>query len=272
MGQKIKFTKMHGSGNDFVMLDNRANTLPENKNLLAQRLCDRIAGIGADGLIIIESSNDSDFKMRIINQDGSEAEMCGNGARCAAHFAYSLGIVKNKMKFTTLAGPIGAEIVDDKINVRMIDPVDFEKDIELDLDKFGKMKAYYINTGVPHVVIFVDDIDDVDVKEMGRSIRYNKHFKPKGTNVNFVQVINSEIIKVRTYERGVENETLACGSGSTAAAIISGLEKGAAPPVKAHTRGGEILEINFKIEKYDEIREVYLKGSVHVSFHGEMEI
>jgi diaminopimelate epimerase len=264
----LNFTKMVGSGNDFIVLDNRENILGSDLENLAQKLCDRRNGIGADGLVIIENSTSSDFLMRIINADGSEAEMCGNGARCAAYYTYKNSITDKTMKFETLAGIIEAEVNNDSVKIKMIDPYDFKKDIELDCKEYGKVKIFFINTGVPHAVIFRDDIDSLDVEELGSFIRYHKYFEPKGTNVNFVKLIEKNTIQVRTYERGVENETLSCGSGSTASAIISSIEKNLLSPITVQTQSKENLIIHFDKEN-NNFKNVYLEGKVRLVFTGQ---
>jgi diaminopimelate epimerase len=290
--KKIDFYKMVGTGNDFVMIDNMKNDYELNEKLkdnsFVKNLCDRMNGIGSDGIILIEpkKTETSDFSMRIINSDGTEAEMCGNGARCITYFAYSVGVVKKTfMKFDTLAGEICGGIIvdnDDKklVKVKMINPHSLDFDKELDLPEIGKKKIYSINTGVPHAIVFVEngELEKVNVNKIGSFIRYNDVFAPKGTNVNFVEIAENtkHDIFVRTYERGVESETLSCGSGSTASAIISSLQKSLYTPISVHTKGKDILKIYFEKE-FDEnekltIKNVFLEGEVKIVYKGSFEI
>lgn len=272
----INFTKMVGSGNDFVVIDNRNNIFDGQNKALIKKLCNRIKGIGADGIILIEKSETADFKMRILNSDGSEADMCGNGARCAAYFASSQKIVLKSMKFETLAGIIEGEILDDgceakKVKVKMINPHSVRDDIYLDLPDLEQVRICSINTGVPHAVIFVENIKNIDVEEIGSFVRYNQAFMPSGTNVNFVKIKNQNEIIVRTYERGVENETLSCGSGSTASAIFSALKFDLKSPILVHTKSGEDLQIHFNKDG-ENIKDVYLEGLVEIVFNGNFNI
>lgn len=271
----INFTKMVGSGNDFVMIDNRNNIFDATNKPLIQKLSSRIKGIGDDGIILVETSKIADFKMRILNSDGSEAEMCGNGARCAAYFAYIQKIVGKIMKFETLAGIIEGEILDEagtkNVKVKMINPHSVRDDVYLDLPDLGQVQVCSINTGVPHAVIFVKNIRNVDIQEIGKFVRYNAAFMPSGTNVNFVKIKNENEIIVRTYERGVEAETLSCGSGSTASAIFSALQYSLKSPIIVHTKSDEDLTIHFK-KAGQEITDVYLEGLVEIVFEGNFNI
>ena len=210
--RKIKFTKMVASGNDFIITEVR------NLSELARQICDRKYGIGADGLLQLEKSKKSDIRMRIFNADGSEAEMCGNGARCAA-----LYLGKKKVSLETKAGIIKSEVNKDNVKIKLTEPKSIKLDIPI---KLGSriLKANFADTGVPHAVIFVEGLERIDVTGLGRAIRYHKQFSPKGANVNFVEIISKDLIKIRTYERGVEDETLACGTGSVASAIISSIK------------------------------------------------
>jgi len=264
----MEFYKYSGSGNDFIVIDNRKKILKGKKVFsFTKEICNRKEGVGADGVLLVENSSKADFKMRIINADGSEAEMCGNGARCIAAFAYyDLKIVKKDMKFETLAGIISGTIKKNSVKVKLTKPFDLKKDIEIKY-KGKKFNLFFLNTGVPHAVLFFNDISGINVKDMGSFIRYHKTFAPAGTNVNFVQIIDKHYILVRTYERGVEDETLACGTGSTASAILSSIVKGTESPVKIKTTGGEILKVYFSINNND-ILEAYLEGKVRKIFRG----
>jgi diaminopimelate epimerase len=243
---RLNFKKMVGTGNDFIVID----TGPKELNALAKKICDRKTGIGADGVLVIEKSKVADFRMRILNADGSEAEMCGNGLRCAVLYK---GIEK-KVKVETKAGIYEGEITgDNMVRIKMEEPKDLRLDFPLSVNT-RKIKANFINTGVPHAVVFVQGIDKIDVGAIGSAIRYHKEFKPKGTNVNFVEIIDAENVRIRTYERGVEGETLSCGTGSVASAIITNYKlpfnttKGKQitdSKINVHTQGG-ILKVDFK--------------------------
>ncbi len=266
----MEFFKYSGSGNDFIIIDNRDNVIKERDlKRSAILLCDRKKGIGADGLLLIEKSSCSFFKMRIINSDGSEAEMCGNGARCIAHFAFFKKVAPANMRFETLAGLIDAVVKDNtKVKVKLTQPYGLRKDIKISY-KNKKFILYYINTGVPHTVIFVNNnLDKVNIKDIGRYIRYHKYFAPAGTNVNFVKIIDKHNIEIRTYERGVEDETFACGTGATASAIISGIIRNIDSPVKVKTKSRERLKIYFKINQNDVVDNVYLEGKITPIFKG----
>lgn len=273
----IFFTKMQGGGNDFIIIDNRTNmTALENGKEAARRLCHRKFGIGADGLILIENPGTTrpttHFRWRFFNADGSEAEMCGNGARCAARFAYLSQIAPAQMRFETLAGVIDAEILTDsnQVRIRLSEPKNLKTDIHLTLND-QTVTVHFIDTGVPHVVVFVSDLENSPVVESGRVIRYHNEFQPKGTNVNFVQVLSPFEIAIRTYERGVEDETLACGTGATASAILSAIKGLCKPPVQVKTQGGDVLIIDFRLLD-DTAKDVSLTGPAVMVFDGRISI
>jgi diaminopimelate epimerase len=264
----INFYKASAAGNDFVLIDNRKKIIAQSDyQKLAHKICARKLSVGADGLLIVESNKACDFRMKYFNSDGSHATMCGNGARAIARFAFVSGIVKNKvMFFETDAGVVNAEILDDvNVNIKLFDPTNLQRNIKLDID--GKnYNVDFINTGVPHAVLIVDDIEDVPVVKLGRAIRMHKKFAPDGTNVDFVQK-KKDSIYVRTYERGVEDETLACGTGIIASAIISVLKDITLTPVKVISRGGDELEVSFK-QDHPHIHSVNLKGPAIITFRG----
>lgn len=264
---KIEFVKMVASGNDFVVIDNRREAIHGSKlHAFAKEACERNYGIGGDGLIAVEPSKKADFRMRIINPDGSEAEMCGNGARCIALFAKEKKIAGKKMSFETLAGVIEAEVDGDLVRLKMSDPTDLRRQVKLLIEN-EDYTAHFVNTGVPHTVIYVEDLDSWDVKRLGKEIRHHKTFAPKGTNVDFVEVQKGNSIRVRTYERGVEDETLACGTGVTASAIISAAMKDFKSPVVCLTEGGDKLKVYFK-RNGDGFTDVYLEGGAREVFSG----
>ena len=268
----IAFEKMSGTGNDFVIIDNRFSTIPaEEHRELARKLCRRMFSVGADGLILIRDSGCADFGWDFYNADGSTAEMCGNGSRCAARFAYRHGITRNrKMTLETIAGIVDIEICDpdDIVKVKMPPPRDFRFDLSVDFDDEERMVAF-VNTGVPHAVIYVDN-DEVPVKTWGRKVRFHKLFEPSGTNANFVQVLGKNTLKVRTYERGVEAETMACGTGAVASALVAAIQRGVDSPVEVVTSGGDTLTILFDIDDGPVADNVYLQGPTRLVFSGNL--
>ncbi|MDR3306480.1 MAG: diaminopimelate epimerase [Endomicrobium sp.] len=269
---EIKFSKLTAAGNDFVLIDNRTNIVPESDyQTLAKKLCDRKYSIGGDGLILLEKSSCKDFKMKYFNSDGSHASMCGNGGRSVAKFAYDLGVADSKMVFETDAGIINADILsENKVKLDLYDPKDLKRDIKIETnDRFFDID--FINTGVPHAVIFVDDIEKVDVFKYGREIRYHETFAPFGANVNFVQVAKNNTLFARTYERGVEDETLACGTGITASGVISVLKGFAKSPVNVIAKGGDKLSVSMMVEN-DKISDVVLEGPAIISFKGIVKV
>ncbi|MDR3256347.1 MAG: diaminopimelate epimerase [Endomicrobium sp.] len=268
----INFSKLTAAGNDFILIDNRENIIADKDyQSLTKKLCDRKYSIGADGLILLEKSTCKDFKMKYFNSDGSYASMCGNGGRSVAKFAYNLGIVNSKIVFETDAGVINAEILpQDRVKLDLYDPKDLKRNIRIETD--GKeFNIDFINTGVPHSVIFVDNVENIDVFRYGKSIRYHAAFAPAGANVNFVEVVKDNTLLVRTYERGVENETLACGTGITASGIISVLKNFTKSPVNIIARGGDRLSVSLK-NSNDKVSNVVLEGPAIITFKGTVEI
>lgn len=270
MNKEIKFVKMSGGGNDFIVIDNRKKILPVDPGKFALKVCQRKISVGADGLLLVEKSNYAKFKMRIFNPDGSEAEMCGNGSRCIARFCFLKGISPARMTFETKAGLIRARILDKRVKLKMSDPTDFRFNLTI---KIGAktLTGFYVNTGVPHTVIFTRDIEKVDVFNLGRKIRNHTLFKPAGTNVDFVKEEDSHTIMIRTYERGVEEETLACGTGAVASAIVSAMKKKVASPVKVIPRGGEVLKVYFNLLE-GKISDVSLEGEACLVYEGTLHL
>jgi diaminopimelate epimerase len=266
----FSITKMSGSGNDFILIDNRAKLVPDSEmTSLTRSLCRRMVSVGADGLIFIEPSDRYDFKWRFFNADGSEAEMCGNGGRCAARFAFLKGIAGKEMTFETLAGPIQAWVEGAVVKLQLTRPKDQRLNRQIELD--GKTIDFdFLNTGVPHTLIWVEDSERTDVARLGPKIRFHEYFKPAGTNVDFVQLTPGGLLSLRTYERGVEGETLACGTGAVAAAAVAFLKKRLASPVRVRTRGGEILTVYVEGQAGQSIEQVYLEGAVRLIFQGEV--
>ncbi|MCF7869633.1 MAG: diaminopimelate epimerase [Candidatus Omnitrophica bacterium] len=288
---KIKFYKLQASGNDFILIDKNKFLKDKGKKYLsafAKKYCIRKQAIGADGLLVVEPSKKGDFKMRIFNADGTEAQMCGNGARCVALWkacSANLGCNK-KIKFDTKAGIIEASLtskikkeknlISARVKAKVTKPFGLLKNIPLHI--LGrKIKVNFINTGVPHVVIFVDGLDDIEVEKIARPIRFHKQFFPQGTNVNFVEPLDSGKIKIRTYERGVEAETLACGTGSIASAILYSVKRQTknkkvrqGQKIRIQTKGGEILKVAFKLNK-DQAKDVWFEGKTYCVYEGQLE-
>ncbi|MEA3187919.1 MAG: diaminopimelate epimerase [Chthoniobacter sp.] len=258
---------MNGAGNDFVMLDNRESALHLDSRAIA-KICDRHRGVGADGVLVVEPArNGADFRMRYYNADGGEAEMCGNGARCFARFANRVAGMADGLSFETQAGVIRAEMLDDAVRITMSEP----RELRLHEFIWETLTVHSVNTGVPHAVMFSEDIENVAVERVGAAIRYHEHFAPKGTNVNFIEQRNAQSIAIRTYERGVEGETLACGTGVVASAIILHELMGANAPIGVHVRGGERLEVSFE-KSGGRYRNVTLTGPAEFVFDGEIEL
>ena len=271
MGKVVPFTKMAGAGNDFIVVES-----PQGLNLkrLAQQVCDRTNGVGADGLLVLGPSRRSDYRMRIINADGSEAEMCGNGARCmAAYIVARKTPSKSLFGMETIAGEILAEAEGETARVRLSPPVDYRPSVAVRI-RGRVIHVAYIDTGVPHVVVPVAGLKEIDVRGLGRLIRYHAKFKPRGANVNFVERLGPRLIEARTYERGVEDETKACGTGSVACALVTYLrdhpeEKNTKQArMNVRTAGGEILEVRFTVEEGCP-GEVWLKGSAKFIARGD---
>lgn len=267
----LKFVKMHGAGNDFIMIDNRDGLVQdEQKSELAAKLCPRAVAVGADGMVFLENDSEFDARWDFFNADGSSAEMCGNASRCFAVFAQNLGIFANEFVFRTIAGPIGGSISgESRARVKLTDAPKLEKISNLAIADTVS-DVYFINTGVPHAIISVDDIEAVDIMKLGAALRYHQQFQPAGTNANFIAKTEKGVA-IRTYERGVEGETLACGTGSVAAAIVAGVEYGMASPVAVTTRSGDTLNISYTPTDTGNV-DVYLEGPAVVVYEGMIQI
>lgn len=270
--KEVQFYKMVASGNDFIVIDNRGSKFTEAGHSLSEVagiLSERKLSVGADGMLIIEDSKKADFKMRIFNPDGSEVEMCGNGSRCAALYGVERGIAEKDMKIETLAGILEANVVGLKVKLKLTDPLNARLNKSL---KIGKKiyKIHSINTGVPHAVIFSENIQKINVERLGREIRHHKSFEPEGTNADFVKIIGPNEISVRTYERGVEAETYACGTGAVASALISSLFHGLKSHIDVNTKSKEILRVYFNI-KGKKIKDVYLEGEAKMVYTGRID-
>ncbi len=267
----LNFTKMNGAGNDFVVIDNRnlkTNLTTEQIALL----CDRHRGIGADGLLAVEpAENGADCKFRYYNADGGEAEMCGNGARCFGAYTSQLSSpAKETVTFETIAGKLSAEMIGNNIRIAMSDPFDLEMNLDIKIEDLNEV--HFVNTGVPHAVAFVSDLPALDVVKNGATIRYHDRFAPNGTNANFAAVVADNHIAIRTYERGVEGETLACGTGMCACALFHHILTGATSPVKVDVAGGDTLEIGFKPRGDNTFSDVTLTGPANFVFTGQIDL
>src|SRR5271170_5061802 len=266
----LRFAKMNGAGNDFVLIDNRSGVHKLSPREISF-LCDRHRGVGADGVLLVEApAGDADFRMRYYNSDGGEAEMCGNGARCFTRFVQQITGAFSEVRFETQAGIIEAQIEGELVKLEMSRPHDLVLRRTLEIDGV-KLSTHSINTGVPHVVTFVDDIESTPVQHWGAQIRYHPAFQPNGTNANFIKELEPGRIAIRTYERGVEAETLACGTGVTAAALIYAALGDSTSPVRLLVRGGDWLEVGFR-RAGTGLEDVTLKGPADFVFEGSIEI
>lgn len=271
---KLQFTKMTGAGNDFVVIDNRDGKVPEaGRRARIEQWCRRRVDIGADGVLLVEPAQEAgaDFRMRYYNADGGEAESCGNGARCISRFAHNIGAAGRSLNFETLAGLYHAEVGEADVVLSMSDPYDLRRGVAIELPGLFKGEVDFINTGVPHVVIMVDDLAATKVYDIGRAIRYHAKFAPAGTNVNFIARRSDGGLDIRTYERGVEDETLACGTGSVAAALVAHLHGHGTSPVPVHTHSGVVLTIHFE-RAGEAFSKIKLQGEARVVYEGVMEI
>jgi diaminopimelate epimerase len=264
---KIPFHKMSGSGNDFIIIDNRRGIVDiSDLPRFVTRVCRRRMSAGADGLILVEESPSADFKWRFFNSDGSIAEMCGNGARCAARFANLMGIAGDRVTFETLAGTIAATVNGLQVKIKMTDPHDLVVDETVTLAD-GAYSYGRVNTGVPHVIIECPEVESVEVVPVGRAIRQHPQFAPAGTNVNFIAPLSGDLYAIRTYERGVEDETLACGTGNAAAALVLAARHNLAAPIRFQTRSGSVLTIHFR-QRNEIFDDLHLEGDARVIYEG----
>jgi len=269
----IRFTKLSATGNDFILFDNRAGLFRGDEKKIFRALCTRRVAIGADGILLIENPpspslrfTPSRFIMRYFNRDGCESEMCGNGARACAFYAFHRGLAPAEMQFEVSGDAYHAVVTGGKVRLRMQKPRDLNLHPRA-LEEVKLQEGGYVNTGVPHYVLFVSDVDDVEVARLGAKYRQHSNFQPAGTNVNFVAVTSGSHLHLRTYERGVEEETLACGTGAVASAVLAHLKKGMPFPIHLSTRGGELTvygDSNFE--------KLELEGDVRLVYNGEFDL
>ncbi|MBI3587315.1 MAG: diaminopimelate epimerase [Ignavibacteriales bacterium] len=270
---KIKFTKMSGAGNDFVVIDNRERVITDG-SALAKTICDRRWGVGADGLLLVEKSDKATYKMMYYNADGSYGGMCGNGGRCIAYFTVAAGIAPRDHSLEALDYLYKAHVNEAVVTLHMKDPKNLKLNFMLPVDS-KKIKAHYVDTGAPHVVIPIENVnkrkpslESLNVYKLGEKIRYHKKFLPAGTNVNFIELTAANQLKMRTYERGVESETLACGTGSVASAIMGNLLYHLEPPITIIARSGSLLTVDFK-RSGKQFSDISLSGPAAITFTGE---
>jgi diaminopimelate epimerase len=267
--KKIPFMKFSGAGNDFIIIDNRKRIIePKAMPAFVRHICKNHLSVGADGVIFIEKSRRADFSWRFFNDDGGEASFCGNGARCTARFAYVKRIAPKAMRFEGVAGVVEAEVHGLRVTVRVPEPSSLKLNLRISIDE-QVQEGHAINTGVPHCVYFVPNTTVVDVIGIGRATRFHDVFDPAGTNVNFVRVVDPHTIHVRTYERGVEAETLACGSGSIASAVVASLLHKVESPVKVVPKSGLPLTVTFRKDG-ERFTDVTLTGEARAIYEGWM--
>lgn len=266
----LRFSKMNGAGNDFVLIDNRVGDLQLAADQIV-KICDRHRGVGADGVLVLErATNGADFRMRYYNADGGEAEMCGNGARCFARYASRVAGPKEELSFETPAGVISATLQGELVRLEMSEPRDLRLGITIPLPD-RQVAAHFVNSGVPHVVVPVDNLENVDVRALGSAIRRHDLFAPKGANANFLKERGERQIAIRTYERGVEDETLACGTGVVASALIFAALKNVNGPIGVLVRGGNELQVGFD-RSGDQFKNVTLTGPADFVFEGTIDV
>ena len=255
----IPFWKMHGAGNDFILVDDRSLRFPGADPAFVIRLCDRRRGIGSEGLLLIQPSATADFRMRFFNPDGSEADLCGNGARCIARLAHEIGAAPADMRIETAAGAVRAEVLHPLVRLHLPPPKDWHLNFSI-VWKNQEIPLHFVNSGVPHAV---GNLATVNVPELGSFIRHHPLFAPAGTNADFIQLTGPQSLSIRTYERGVEAETLACGTGIAAAALVAEKTELVNAPVRVTTAGGDVLEVDTS--------PLTLTGPAEHSFRGEID-
>ena len=265
---QIAFWKMHGAANDFILVDDRALTFPAGDRAWLARIMARRTGVGAEGLLLVQPSAQADYRMRFFNPDGGEADMCGNGARCLARFAHDRGAAPADQRIETAAGEVRAEVRAASVRLHMPAPRDWR--LHRTLTAAGRTwTCHFVNTGVPHAVLEVDDLAGVDVTRVGAALRQHADFAPRGTNVNFIRIEPDQTVRVRTYARGVEAETLACGTGLTASGLIAGRLGRVTPPVRLRPASGDELTVDFSLTP-DGARDVTLTGPTAYVFEGTL--
>ena len=263
---EIPFWKMHGAGNDFVLVDDRQAEFPSHDREWMAGVSQRRTGVGCEGIILIQPSRTSDFRMRFFNPDGGEVEMCGNGARCVARLAHEIGAAPASMTIETVAGQLTAEITGERVRLTMTPPKDWRLNRTLAMPE-GLLAYGFVNSGVPHAVVRVENLDAVNVAAIGAVIRRHADFAPAGTNANFIAVSDAHNLRIRTYERGVEAETLACGTGMVAAALVAGRMGWVHSPVTLNCASGDQLEVTYSL-RGETPEQITLLGPAEHVFKG----
>jgi diaminopimelate epimerase len=264
----IPFFKMHGAANDFIVVDDRNLVFPAQDTEWLAAIMRRNTGVGSEGVLLIQPSDTAHFRMRFFNPDGGEVDMCGNGARCIARLAFDLGVAPARMQFDTLAGIVGAEVNGDTVCLTMTEPHDWRMQQMLTIGG-REMPYHFVNSGVPHVVMEVADLDALDIQRLGAAVRYHEAFAPAGTNANFIEITGPQSLRLRTYERGVEAETPACGTGIVACGLLAGRAGRVAPPVTIHSAGGHALVVDYEPTETGAQR-VTLTGPAEYVFQGTL--
>ncbi len=262
------FAKYAGCGNDFILFDNRRGDFPKSPRLF-QKLCHRQWGIGADGVILLELSTQAHARMRIFNADGSEAEMCGNGIRCLVHWMQSLGFSQTVYSIETMQRLLKAWVIGQDVRIEMGSPTHLQWNVPIDHESTS-LRIHSLDTGVPHAILFVSDIE-ANLKQLGPFIRHHPYWSPKGTNFSVVKRLDEMTFAIRTFERGVEDETLACGTGATAAALAAAHQFKLQGPLKMQTRSGDCLNIHFSFQN-GQFTDVTMTGPAAKIFQGEVNL
>jgi diaminopimelate epimerase len=260
----IKFTKLSATGNDFILFDNRDEKFSGKEHDFFRQICQRRQGIGADGILLIGPSDQFHFSLTYFNSDGYIGEMCGNGARAAAYYSFTHKIAPSEVEFDVLGVAYQAIVENDWVKLFTPPPVEIREKPGV-VDEADFQEGGYLNVGVPHYVLFVDDVAKIDVEKIGKKYRYHQAFQPWGTNVNFIEILDQSKLKIRTYERGVEQETLACGTGTISAAIMAKLQKNAKLPVTVQAPGGD-LRVDFD----NDMTKILLEGQVKIVYYGQL--
>jgi len=269
MPEKIAFFKMSAAANDFIVIDNRSKAYSEQANFLARKLCQRRYSVGADGLILIENSKKANFKALFFNADGSEFNLCGNGGRCAAKFAFINVIASRKMTMETNVGVLNAEITSDTVKLQIPLPVKVEMNKIIEIEGKRKIKGHYIKIGDPHFIIFAKNIFEAPIEAFSKKVRYSSSFGEEGTNVDLIQQIRENRFAIRTYERGVEGETYACGSGCVSAAIVLNKLSYSYVNYVFQTKSGFLLDVHLDISE-GTLKNIILEGDARVICKGEI--
>jgi diaminopimelate epimerase len=264
---RIPFSKFSASANDFIVMDNRSGQFTHVAPILAKRLCSHRYSVGADGLILIENSKKASFRVRYFNPDGQQFNTCGNGGRCAVRYAFLSVIAGRKMNLETNVGVIDAEVIGSSVRIRFVSPSRYTLNVPVNVDG-QTIKGHFVRLGEPHFLLYVKDIRNHDILPLARKIRYHDRFQPEGTNVHFIEPVDRHYVKIRSYERGVENETLACGSGCISSAIATYATNQTAPPITFEPQSGIPVSVHFP--EASNFQELYLEGDARLVYRGEL--